>query len=166
LQLAFGFVLLVFSALVQATLVNQAFSGPRPDVVLLVVLAWGIVRGVTEGSIAGIVAGLALDTLSATPFGLHTGLLGAIGSLTALGEENLFRGNLPLFAVTAALATVVLHGGSVLVLQATGQQTSNAFGFVQFVVPTAVLNAVLMPLFYTVIRRGVRALAGWRRLEL
>lgn len=166
MQLAFGLTLLLSAALLQATLVHELFTLVRPDLALLVVLAWSINRGVTEGSIAGIVGGLALDMLSAAPFGLHTGLLGALGSLTALGEENLFRGNPVLFALTAALATVVMHGGSLLLLQAAGQQTIGLGRFVQFVVPTAVLNAILMPLFYTAVRRGVGALAGWRQLEL
>lgn len=166
MQLLFGLALLTFAALFQATLLSRLGSPVRPDLVLLVVLAWSINRGLTEGSIGGIVGGLALDLTSATPFGLHTGLLGAIGSLTALGEENLFRGNVVLFAITGALATVVMHGGALLVLQAAGQQAVGLARFVQFVVPTAVLNALLMPLVYTLVRRVVRALAGWRQLEL
>jgi rod shape-determining protein MreD len=166
LQLAFGVALLIGAALLQATALSGPAGSPRPDLVLLMVLAWSINRGLAEGAIAGILGGLALDTLSAAPFGLHTGLLGAIGSLTALGEENLFRGSLALFALTAALATVVLHAGSLLLLQASGQQALSFARFVQFVVPVAVLNAVLMPLAYTLVRRGVRALAGWRQLEL
>lgn len=166
MQLAFGVALLVGAALFQATFLDRLFGAVRPDLVLLVVLAWSINRGLTEGSIGGILGGLALDTLSAAPFGLHTGLLGAIGSLTALGEENLFRGNVLLFAVTAALATLVLHGGALLVLQASGQQAPGLPRFIQFVVPAALLNGALMPLAYTLVRRGVRALAGWRRLEL
>ena len=166
MQLAFGVGLLVSAAILQATVLNRVFGAIRPDAVLLVVLAWSINRGLTEGSIGGILGGLALDTVSAAPFGLHAGLLGAIGSLTALGEENLFRGNVVLFAVTAALATVVLHVGSLLVLQAAGHQAPGLVRVVQFVVPTALLNAALMPLVYTLVRRGVRALAGWRRLEL
>ncbi len=166
MQLLFGVLLIVFAALSQATLVNRMMGPVRPDLVLLVALAWSINRGLTEGSIGGIVGGLALDLTSAVPFGLHTGLLGALGSLTALGEENLFRGNLALFAITAALATILLHGGSVLLLQAAGQQSIGLLRFVELVVPTALLNALLMPLAYTLVRRGVRALAGWRQLEL
>ena len=166
MQLAFGVALLIGAALLQATLLSRSARSFRPDLVLLVVLAWSINRGLAEGSIGGILGGLALDTLSAAPFGLHTGVLGAIGSLTALGEENLFRGSVVLFAVTAALATLVLHGASLLMIQASGQQTVGLLAFIRFVVPVAALNAVLMPLVYTLVRRAVRALAGWRRLRL
>lgn len=166
MQLAFGLLVLSLAAIVQATGLSRTAGGPRPDLVLLVVLAWSMLRGFAEGTICGIFGGLVLDVLSAAPFGLHTGLLGVIGAFTALGESNLYRGNLVLFLVTAALATVVLHGGSLLGLQLAGVQAFGAPRFVQFLVPTVALNAVLMPLAFGLVQRGVRALAGWRQLEL
>jgi len=166
LQLAFGLTVLALAAIVQATIVNRLTGGPRPDLVLLLVLAWSMIRGVAEGTVGGIAGGLALDLTSAVPFGLHTSLLGLTGSLTALGEANLFRGNLPLFVTTAALATICLHGGSILVLQAAGQQTVTLTQFVRFVVPTAVINALLMPLAFGLMQRVLRALGGSRQLEL
>jgi rod shape-determining protein MreD len=125
-----------------------------------------MLRGFDEGIVGGIVGGMTLDFLSAAPFGLFTGLLGLIGALTALGESNLYRGNLLLFLSTAALATVVLHGGTILVMQAAGLQAVGLLRFIQFVVPTAVLNALLMPLVFRLVLRGVRALGDWRQLEL
>lgn len=166
MQFAFGMVVLALGAIVQATLLHDIFGGGRPDLVLLLVLSWSILRGSTEGTIGGIVGGLALDLLSAVPFGLHTSLLGLIAALTALGEANLFRGSLPLFVITAALASVLLHGGTLLILQAAGQQTLSLPRFAQFVVPAALLNALLMPFAFTLFQRAVRALGGWRQLEL
>jgi rod shape-determining protein MreD len=166
LQLAFGLVLLILAAIVQATVLTRIPLGVRPDLVLVVVLAWSMIRDVSEATVAGIAGGMALDLLSGVPFGLHTGLLGLIGSITALGEAYLFRGNLPIFSVSAALATILLHGGSLLVLQAAGEQTLGLPRFIQMVVPTAMLNALLMPLGYLGVQRWVRALGGWRQLEL
>ena len=166
MQFTFGLVIMTMAGIVQATLISQVLSGPRPDLVLVLVLAWSMLRGVAEGTIGGIAAGLALDLLSAVPFGLHTALLGFIGAITALGEANLFRGNLPLFLVTAALATLALHGGAILGLQAAGQQTLGLPRLVQFIVPTAVMNALLLPVAFSLVQRGVRALSGWRQLEL
>lgn len=166
MQFAFGLLILTLAAILQATVLNRVMAGPRPDLVLVVVLAWSMLRGVAEGTVGGIAGGLALDLLSGAPFGLHTGLLALIGSVTALGEGNLFRGNLPLFLITGALATLCLHGGSVLVLQAAGQHAANLFRFVQFVVPTALFNAVLTPVAFSLCQRAVRALGGWRQLEL
>lgn len=166
MQLLFGLLIMSLAAIVQATVLDRFSGGPRPDLVLLIVLSWGILRGLAEGAVGGITGGLALDLLSAAPFGLHTSLLAMLGTLTALGEANLFRGNLPLFSMTAALATVVFHGGALLILQAAGQQAVGLHRFIQFVVPTALLNALLMPLAFILVRRMLRALGGWRQLEL
>ena len=166
MQLAFGLTVLALAAILQATIVNRFSSGPRPDLVLLMVLTWSFIRGVAEGTVGGIAGGLALDLTSAVPFGLHTSILGLTGSLTALGEANLFRGNLPLFVTTAALATILLHGGSLLVLQAAGHQTVALAAFVRFVVPTAFMNALLMPLAFGLMQRALRALGSSRQLEL
>ncbi len=166
MQLGFGILVLVLAAVVQSTAAQHLVGGPRPDLVLLLVLAWSMLRGLTEGTIGGVAGGLALDLLSAAPFGLHTGLLGLIGSFTALGESNLYRGNLILFLTTAALATIALHAGSLLVLQAAGLQAANLARFVEFTVPTALLNALLMPLAFALVQRFVRILEGWRQLEL
>jgi rod shape-determining protein MreD len=166
LQLAFGLTAFAVAAIMQATTLSSVSGTPRPDLVLLLVLAWSMLRGLPEGTVGGIAGGLALDLLSAAPFGLHAGLLGMIGALTALGEANLFRGNVPLFLVTAGLGTLVLHGGSLLLLQAAGQQAIGPSRFVEFVVPTALLNALLMPFVFVLVQRSVRALAGWRQLEL
>lgn len=166
MQLLFGVAIVTLGAIVQGTVLTRLPLSPRPDLVLLLVLAWSMLRGMTEGTIGGIVGGMALDLLSAAPFGAHTVLLGAIGFLAALGEANVFRGSVPLFSLTAALATLVLHGGSVLALQLVGQQAVGLVRFVQFVVPAAAANAICMPVVYLLVRRGVRALSGWRQLEL
>jgi rod shape-determining protein MreD len=179
--LAFGVLSLLLGAVTQVTVLGiLSNGGPRADLVLLVVLAWSMLRGVPEGAIIGIIGGMLLDVLSAGPFGLYTTLLGVIAACTALGESNLYRGNVPLFVATAGLATVALHGGEILGLQlawhnslpANVQQQSTAWQgpvvlrFIQFVVPTLALNALLMPVVFNVIQRAVRVLSGWRQLEL
>jgi rod shape-determining protein MreD len=156
----------LLTAVVQCTALASFLTGPRPDLVLLVVLAWSIARGVTEGAIFGILGGLALDVLSAGPFGLFTVLLGAIGTLAAIGEANLFRGSLPLYVVTAALVTMIYYIGVALGLQVSGLETYGFARFVQQVVPGSLWNALMMPFFFVLVRRGIRVLGGWRQLEL
>jgi rod shape-determining protein MreD len=165
-QLTFGLLLLLLTAVLQCTALASLLTGPRPDLVLLVVLAWSIVRGLTEGAIFGILGGLALDIMSAGPFGLFTMLLGAIGSLAAVGEANLFRGSLPFYIVSAALVTMVYYVGVALGLQASGLETYGFARFVQHVVPGSLWNALMMPFVFVLVRRGIRMLGGWRQLEL
>ena len=60
MQLGFGILALVLAAIVQSTAAQHLDGGPRPDLVLLLVLAWSMLRGLTEGIIGGIAGGLAL----------------------------------------------------------------------------------------------------------
>ena len=128
MRLAIGLMLATLAAILQGAIVARIADGPRPDLALLVVLAWSMLRGVTEGAVAGLTAGRALDLLSAAPFGLHTGLFGPDRCRRGPRRGEPFRGSLPLTVLAAALAALLLHGGGLLILQASGQQ---AVGFVR-----------------------------------
>src|SRR5918997_269166 len=108
---------LALGALVEATLgYRLEAGGGRANVVLLMVVAWSLIRGLEEGALAGLAGGLALDLVSGTPFGLYTAILTLIGAMTALGEATLHRGSLAFFFGTAVLVTVAYHGVAILVL--------------------------------------------------
>jgi rod shape-determining protein MreD len=160
--------LLVLCAAVFQSVIGTALTvaGGRPDLVLLVVLAWAMQRGPSEGIAAGILGGFALDTLSGLPLGVHTSILALIGFSTSLGEVGLYRGNLALFFGAAVLSTVAFHVALALVLQLAGWQPPGLARFAQVTMPTALLNAALMPPVYWVVSRGMRWLYGWRRLEV
>ena len=163
---AIGLVFLALAAIAQSTVLTRLPIGLRPDLALLLVLIWAMHRSVVEGGLAGMFGGLALDVISAAPFGLLTSLLAAIGALTAIGETNVFRENWPLCWATAGLATLGLHGGEALALQAFGYQLPSFPVFVQIVAPNALINALLMPFIHTFIRRLLQWLRGWRPIRI
>jgi rod shape-determining protein MreD len=159
--------LLVCGAFAEATVgYRLELGGGRANVVLLMVVAWSLLRGIEEGALAGMVGGLALDLVSGTPFGLHTGIMTLIGAVTALGEATLYRGSLAFFFGTAVLVTVSYHGAAVLALQALGWDMPSFARLVRVLVPTVLINAALMPILFALAQRLFRALSGWRQLEL
>ena len=159
--------LLALGALAESTVGHRLeLGGGRAHWVLLMVTAWSLLRGFQEGALAGVIGGLVLDLVSGTPFGLYTALLTLIGGFAALGEAALHRGSLGLFFGTAVLVTVAYQGLSVLMLQALGWSTPSFARLVQVLVPTVLLNAVLMPIVFALARRLYLALSGWRQLEL
>jgi rod shape-determining protein MreD len=158
---------LALGALVEATLgYRLEAGGGRANVVLLMVVAWSLIRGLEEGALAGLAGGLALDLVSGTPFGLYTAILTLIGAMTALGEATLHRGSLAFFFGTAVLVTVAYHGVAILVFQALGWEMPGFSRLVGGLVPTVLINAALMPVAFVLARRLFRALSGWRQLEL
>jgi rod shape-determining protein MreD len=161
-------VVLILAALAESTLGYHLdeIGGGRINLVLVLVAVWSLVRGPQDGLLAGLVGGLALDLMSGTPFGLHTVILGLIGGGTAIGGGTLARGGLALQFGTAVLTTVAYQGIMVLVLRALGWDFPGLMRFVNVLVPTIFLNALVTPFVATFARRLDRALSSWRRLEL
>jgi rod shape-determining protein MreD len=138
----------------------------RPDFVLVVVLAWSMLRGSGEGAFVGFLGGVLLDSVSYTPFGLNSALLGLLGYFTGLPEVNIYRGNLPYFVGTAAAATLLYHTVYFLLLQALGTALPPIIETYAAAVPAALLNAALLAPTFVLCRRLLRALAGWTQLRL
>jgi rod shape-determining protein MreD len=140
--------------------------GSRPDFVLVVVLAWAMLRGSTEGAIVGFLGGLLLDSVSYTPFGVNSALFGLCGYVVGIPEVNVYRGNLPYFFGAAVLATLAYHTLFFLVLQAGGLGMPPLFETYAIAIPAALMNALLLAPTFIICRRLLRALAGWTQLRL
>ena len=161
-------VVLLLAAVVESTAGYRldALGGARINPVLVLVAVWSLVRGVQQGLLAGLAGGLALDLVAGTPFGLHTVVLGILGALTSLGGGTLTRGGLALLFGTAVLTTVLYHGSIVLALRLFGWDFPGPLLFVNVLVPTIFLNALLMPFAAGFARRLDRTMSSWRRMEL
>jgi rod shape-determining protein MreD len=160
-------VILAFAALLQSVLgPSLPVVRGRPDLVLVVVLAWAMLRGSGEGAFVGFLGGLLLDSVAYTPFGINTALFGLIGYCTGLPEVNAYRGNLPYFIGITAAATLVYHTLYFLILQALGNSMPPLIETYATALPAALLNGILVAPTFVVCRRLVRALAGWTQLRL
>jgi rod shape-determining protein MreD len=151
----------------------QSVMGPslplvrgRPDFVLVVVLAWSMLRGSGEGAFVGFLGGVLLDSVTYTPFGINSALMGLIGYGIGLPQVNVYRGNLPYFLGTSVIATLAYHTLYFLVLQALGLGLPPIVETYATAVPAALLNALLLAPTFVVCRRLLRALAGWTQLRL
>lgn len=142
----------------QATLVPLLpFGSTRPDLLLVVVVAWGIVRGGGQAALWGLGGGLFLDLLSGVPFGLQTLSLSAIGLLADLMETNFFRSNVLLPLAAIFVASFLYHIGEAAALQTFGYPIDWQPWVLGVVFPTAIFNTLLMPLIYALLRRADRS---------
>jgi rod shape-determining protein MreD len=159
--------LLALAALLQSVLgPSLPLVRGRPDLVLVVVLAWSMLRGSGEGAFVGFLGGVLLDSVTYTPFGLNSALFGLLGYLTGLPQVNVYRGNLPYFLGTAAAATLLYHTAYFLLLQALGTALPPIVETYATALPAAILNALLLAPTFMVCRRLLRAMAGWTQLRL
>jgi rod shape-determining protein MreD len=159
--------LLIVAALLQSIVgPSLPLVAGRPDFVLVVVLAWAMLRGSIEGALVGFLGGMLLDSVLYTPFGMHSALLGVTGYLTGLPEVNAYRGNIPYFFGTAFLATLAYHTLFFLLLQARGVSMPPLIQTYAMALPAAILNPLLLAPTFVLCRRLRRALSGWTQLRL
>ena len=159
--------LLVVAALLQS-LIGPALPllPGRPDFVLVVVLAWAMLRGSIEGAIVGFLGGLILDSVTYTPFGVSSAILGLCGYVVGIPEVNVYRGNLPYFFGAAFVATLGYHALFFLALQANGIGLPPLVDAIAVALPAAIMNVLLLAPTFIIVRRLLRALAGWTQLRL
>jgi rod shape-determining protein MreD len=146
--------LLIVIALAQTTLVPLLLPGSvRPDLMLMLVVGWGVVHGNGQAALWGLGGGIFLDLLSGTPFGLHSITLGVIGFLADALQTNFFRSNILIPMATIFVASLLYHIGQAAAMQTFGYPISWLYLLLNVVVPTTILNTVLMPFVYWILRR-------------
>ena len=137
--------MLAFIAVLQATVVSRIrVWGVFPDLPLLVVVGWGLIRGRREGLVWGFVAGTVVDLFSGAPFGAATLPLMAVGFLAGLGTAHVFR-NLLLPLVTIVVATLVYDLLFLFVVRISGLKVEWLDSVLRIIVPSAILNALCTP---------------------
>jgi rod shape-determining protein MreD len=67
------FALLIALVLFQTTVMPHIhILGVQPDLLLMVVTSWSLLRGAEAGMLWALIAGVALDLVSGAPFGMST----------------------------------------------------------------------------------------------
>ena len=87
----------------------------RPQLPLVWIVGWAVVRGRGEAIPWAIFSGLLLDLLSPAPFGVHLIALVVVVFIADLGHQVL-HGSTILFATTAALIASVAYPALLMVL--------------------------------------------------
>ena len=154
------------TAVIQSTLIpHLSLGGIKPDIVLLVVISWSLLRGAEEGVVWGLIGGILLDLLSGAPFGVFTIAMAAVSFLTGMGEMNVFRTNIALPLATIFFATIAYNLIFLILLQAMGWPIAWIDGFIRVILPTTLLNTLLMPIVYKLMhwlhRRTGREEISW-----
>jgi rod shape-determining protein MreD len=133
-------------ALVQATIVpHLTIWGVYPDLPLLVVVSWSLLRGAREGMVWGFVAGVAVDLFSGAPFGAATLGLLAASFVSGLGHATVYRAHVALPLLVMFVATIIYDLVFLLVVRITGEAVDWFPSLLRVILPSAALNALLTP---------------------
>ncbi|MBI2874378.1 MAG: rod shape-determining protein MreD [Firmicutes bacterium] len=132
-------------------------NGIKPDLLLLLVIAFAVQRGGETGAVLGLVTGLIQDIVFGHVLGLFAGSKMVTGALAGLIGRRFFGENPLVLAALALLATVV-HSISLLLLAGLSGilEPEGPRLLMEIVLPEALTNAVLMLPIYYYVRRIVR----------
>ena len=141
--------LLVATIIIQTTVMPYvAFLGVKPDLVLLVVISWSLLRGAKEGIVWALIGGIGLDLVSGAPFGIHTLALAVPSLLAGLGELSVFRTHLALPLIATLVATLAYDLFFLFLLQMRGTSIAWTDSLIKVVLPSILFNVLLSPFIY------------------
>jgi rod shape-determining protein MreD len=123
---------------------SLSWSGVMPDLMLLVVVSWSLLRGTREGLLWALGGGLLLDLMSGGPFGVAVVSLALSSVIIGMGELNVARDSLWLPLVASVLATAAYNLSYWAILQVTGRFFYTVHGLLQLMGPSVMLNAIAM----------------------
>ena len=134
-----------FAALLQSTAIARLkIAGVKPDLVLLILLAWTLVYGSQTGIILAFVGGVALDIFSGGPMGASSLSLMTASVVTGIGHGTLYRYN-PLVPVVVTMIGTVVYSFTYLgILFVLGLGLPFMSTVTHIVVPSILYNATLM----------------------
>lgn len=146
--------LLLVAGLLQVSIATpiEVASG-HPDLVLVLVVALGLVRGPLLGSVAGFWAGLIVDVAALQTLGLTSLLLTFVGYCAGRFGDVTSRSSPHPPLVAVALATVVYTIAAGLLYFMLGQGASAGELLAQVMLPALALNLLLAyPLYRLAVR--------------
>lgn len=144
LALLLGLALLMGSTVLEFVRV----AGVKPDLVLVLVVFYAIIRGSRKGAFLGFVGGLAQDFFSGYYLGMTAFSAAAIGYLVGLGHTRLFRESHFILAGVVFLATIIFEIFKYLFLLGLGIVILPGEAFWGLILPVSVYNSAVALLFY------------------
>jgi rod shape-determining protein MreD len=128
-----------------------------PDLVLIMVVSIGLLRGPDRGLFFGIISGLFMDLLSGHIIGVQALSKMTLGFCAGLMEKNIFKDNVLIPAITVFVATLVFESFNIIMYIAFRAHYNFFSTFVSTILPLAFYNALCAPLIY----HGVLKMERW-----
>jgi len=119
-----------------------------PDLILIMVITYALLRGSDEGLIFGLCAGFFVDILSGGLIGVQAATKILAGYSVGLLEKTIFKDNLLLPALAVFVGTIFLELLNFIMYLAFKVNTNFFDLMVNVTFPLAFYNALLAPLIY------------------
>jgi rod shape-determining protein MreD len=161
-------ILFVFSLVQSVVLPASVPVSARPQLVVLLVIGVCLVESLYDGALWGFIGGLMLDLMNAPllPVGSNALILVLVALLASMGRANPFHNRLVLPLVIAFAGTLFYFTMTLALSFALGKSVAFLENMALVALPSAVLNAILMPVAYSgllwlSLRAGQRVPVEW-----
>ncbi len=153
--LVVGLPLLALAAACEAAVLPhlRTAGGGGLNLVLLCLLGWTLAGDWNGGLVWGLIGGLYLDLLSGGPLGVHALALVITAYLASLTEGQLWRSHVLLPLAAALFGTVAYQALTSVALAVTGTAIDWGNAFAGVLIPTLIINLVLILPVYEGLRR-------------
>lgn len=127
-----------------------------PDLVLIMAISYGLLRGPDTGLLFGLGAGLFMDLVSGGLIGVQALSKMAAGFFAGFMEKNIFKDNLLVPVIAAFVGTLVCESFNILMYMAFNSNYHFFNTFFLAILPLAFFNALLAPVVYHLLLRMER----------
>lgn len=147
---SFVFLLLVTIALLlQSTLFSfLQVAGVKPDLVLMLVVFNGFLRGSREGAFLGFLAGLAQDIFTGNYIGLNALTKMIAGYLVGLAEARFYKESVIIVTLVTFMVGIASQLAYYVLLFYLDIEVVPAFALGQVIMPSAIYTSLLVPLTF------------------
>ncbi len=140
--------------LLQATLLPRIrFLGAQPDLLLVLVICWSLIDGITEGLVLAFAAGLAIDVVAGLPLGTSPLALMPLCFLAVIGRNSVYVNNLWLPVLLVAVATPFEGWLMLFMRQLHGVPVDWGGATIRVILPALALNVLLTIIVVWAMRR-------------
>jgi rod shape-determining protein MreD len=145
---------LTLVVLIQAALLARVrIFGAQPDLLLVIVVCWSLLAGVTQGLAIAFTGGILLDIVAGLPVGASALALMPVCFLASIGRTSVYHNNVWLPVLLVAIATP-LHAWIILATRQLRGAPIDWIGTTTHVVlPELALNVALTVIIIRLLRR-------------
>jgi len=147
--------IIVVALLIQLTLINSiTILGLKPDLILVVVVIFSLLKGEKEGTISGFASGLLQDIFSTGLLGINALVKTVIGFTCGILREKIFHEHiLFLIPVITFIASFIQSILIFFLLRTFGIEYNLIWSLKQIALPEALYSSLLSPFIFLVINK-------------
>ncbi len=145
------------AAMLQAVIVSSlVIGGGAPDLLLIVAVSLGLLRGSILGAVSGFAGGLVVDLLTLETLGITSLVLILAGFWAGRYAETAGRGRRLAPLVAVGVITVLAGVFGFVLHHMLGMEVVARHALLTALAPTVLLNLLLAPPVYALVRASVR----------